>query len=236
MTQSYRDYGWGEAVVESHDYLLPVVESMLSARKDRTILDVGCGNGEYLRIARGCGYRAVGLEPDPAAVALCRAMNLEVHAAGINFFDSHSEIFDVITLSHVIEHVHQPCSLLSACYRLLRPGGFLWMETPNMLSFGHFWFRRDWRGLEVPRHLVIFSRNTLHNTLSSIGFRDIEDRPRPSRALSMFTASAAMKESRPVNSPNLATPWSARLLAVLAATLGAFLPTRREFINLTARK
>ncbi len=60
-----------------------------------------------------------------------------------------------------VEHVHDPISLLVACYQALKPGGRLVLLTPNVDSLGHKLLGEDWRGLEPPRHLYLFSKQTL---------------------------------------------------------------------------
>jgi len=122
-----------------------------------TLLDVGCGDCLFLNLARTCGWDVVGLDPDPKAVANGIRQKLTVFVGGIEYFDEQTELFDVITLSHVIEHLSDPVKVLEACHGLLKPGGQLWLETPNIESIGHVYFQENWRGLEPPRHLVLFS-------------------------------------------------------------------------------
>ena len=76
----------------------------------RVLLDVGCGNGSFLNIARSCGWLAVGVDPDPIACVRARGQGFEVHQGGIEYFDNQFNLFHVITMNHVIEHVHDPVS------------------------------------------------------------------------------------------------------------------------------
>src|SRR5207245_11243493 len=64
--------------------------------------------------------------------------------------------FDVITSSHVIEHVLEPVAFLSVARRVLKPNGILYVFTPNAESWGHAMFGPSWYPLEPPRHLHIF--------------------------------------------------------------------------------
>lgn len=137
------------------------------------LLDVGCGNGVFLLRAKAAGWNVVGLEPDPHAAAQVRVSGLDVHQGTLDTFDQPGS-FDVITSSHVIEHVHDPKVFLDQLFRLLRGKGRLWLTTPNVNSMGHRHFGNAWRGLEPPRHLTIFSAAALRSMLTSTGFVSIQ--------------------------------------------------------------
>ncbi len=140
------------------------------------LLDVGCGNGEFLQLARQLGWRGYGIDSDPVARVLAREHGVILGSRIQELGESYNGVFDAVTLSHVIEHVHQPSDVLSHCYRVLRPGGYLWLETPNGKSVGYAVYGRYWRGLECPRHLVLFNRGALHACLEKAGFVDIKIR------------------------------------------------------------
>ena len=97
----------------------------------RSLLDVGCGSGNFIEFAQNAGWRASGVDPDPNAVAFCRGKGLSVEEGGIERFAKKRELFDRITLNHIIEHVHEPSVVLAACHRLLKRDGSLWISTPN---------------------------------------------------------------------------------------------------------
>lgn len=164
---------------------------------DKRVLDVGCGNGRFLSFARALGWEASGVEMDPLAAATARAQGFKILASRVEeLTGAMSGMFDAVTLSHVLEHVHDPVKLLMDCHSLLKPGGFLWLETPNIASVGYDLYGRFWRGLEAPRHLVLFSRSSLELCLRNAGFERFSIlRPRDV-ALSMFSLSAALEEGQ----------------------------------------
>jgi SAM-dependent methyltransferase len=82
--------------------------------------------------------------------------------------------FDAITMSHVIEHVHDPVALLKECYRILKPAGYLVVTTPNINSWGHKKFEENWIHLDPPRHLHLFSQNTLQTCAEKAGCQNID--------------------------------------------------------------
>jgi SAM-dependent methyltransferase len=130
------------------------------------LLDVGCG-------ASRRGWVAEGIDPDPVAVAAAQSAGANVTQASLDDLPQPSGTFEHVTLSHVLEHVHDPVRLLRQCLELLVPGGRLWLQTPNLESLGHSVFGSAWRGLEPPRHLVLFNQSTLHDQLRAAGFASI---------------------------------------------------------------
>jgi len=135
------------------------------------VLDVGCGNGEFLVAMRKRGWRVTGLDVDPAAVATARsAHGLEVHLGTVGSLLSKGLTFDAITASHVIEHVPDPVEFLTHCRQLLRAGGLLVLRTPNAQSFGLRRYGSAWRDLDPPRHLHIFTASALAECAARAGF------------------------------------------------------------------
>jgi 2-polyprenyl-3-methyl-5-hydroxy-6-metoxy-1,4-benzoquinol methylase len=136
-----------------------------------TLLDVGCGNGEFLGRMRDLGWSVCGVDPDPAAARKGRSEGLQIFVGTISDVPDTTR-YDVITMNHVIEHVSDPVGLLRECRKRLRPRtGTLVITTPNIKSLGHWWFKRYWRGLEVPRHLVLFSPESLSDCVNRSGLR-----------------------------------------------------------------
>lgn len=133
------------------------------------LLDVGCGNGEFIARMHSLGWRVSGVDPDPKAVSYGRSRGLVLFNGMISDIPENAS-YDVITLNHVIEHIADPVDLLRECRKRLRPGtGRLIIATPNINSLGHWWFEGYWRGLEVPRHLVLFSLAALSECARQAG-------------------------------------------------------------------
>ncbi len=140
-------------------------------RQKGRILDIGCGSGGFLQRASKSGWYAVGVEPDPAAASVARK-----YANG-RVYGSTEEVeerdFDMVTLAHVIEHVYEPSAMLAQCFRILKPGGRIWLATPNVRSLGHRLYRDAWQPLETPRHLVMPNAATLGAMMSKAGFAEV---------------------------------------------------------------
>lgn len=197
------------------------------------LLDVGFGNGGFLKLATEMGWQAEGIDFDPKAVALAKARGLNVRCASAADLSAQNEQFDIITLSHVIEHVHEPIALLNNLYRLLKPGGTLWLETPNIQSLGFKRFGQNWRGLETPRHLTLFSPASLFKSLKNAAFEQIHQHWHGAIALSICIESAEIARK------NHETYQGSRVLP-LTATLTEinelFDSGGREFLTFSAKK
>lgn len=199
------------------------------------LLDVGCGNGDFLVLARSAGWDAYGVDFDAAAVSAAQSQGLNVVQGGIEVFDGQSAKFDAITLSHVVEHVHDPRALLEACFRLLKPGGYFWVETPNLDSLGHGRFGPAWRGLEPPRHLVLFNWDGLEGLLAECGFSQVRSGAWRPVIAGMNAASEAIEkdgDSLTISQLKL----KSRFLALSAERHARRDYRRREFVTLYATK
>ncbi|HYW16170.1 MAG TPA: class I SAM-dependent methyltransferase [Allosphingosinicella sp.] len=196
------------------------------------LLDIGCGNGEYLVRARKAGWEVFGCDFDPAAVKAARETGAEVREGGAEAFIDSPGSFDAVTLGHVVEHVHDPAGLLALCRDLLKPGGAIFVDTPNAEARGLRLFGRSWRGLEPPRHLILFNWSGLEQLMIRTGFEALEPLPQPGLSLTLWLASDRIRSGHRPEAPRRP---SLRLLAALP--LLARVPRRRtEFVTLRARK
>tara|TARA_Y100001968_G_C19411056_1_gene746321 strand:- start:840 stop:1844 length:1005 start_codon:yes stop_codon:yes gene_type:complete len=144
-----------------------------SSVKNNKLLDVGCGNGKFLLRARDIGYEVYGIDFDPTAVDNAMENKLSVDCGNLLEIN-YKRKFDAITMSHVIEHLDNPLDYIKEIYRLLKPGAYFYIATPNIYSSGFKIFRKYWRGIDYPRHLSMFSHKLLKNVLKEQGFVGIE--------------------------------------------------------------
>jgi 2-polyprenyl-3-methyl-5-hydroxy-6-metoxy-1,4-benzoquinol methylase len=156
------------------------------------VLDIGTGSGEWLLMAREAGWSVAGSEPDPVALTEGNKLGLDIRQGGVEAWEDQAGEFDAISMNHVIEHVHDPAETLRKVFELLRPGGQLFIETPNLDALGHLLFGPNWRGLETPRHLVLFNHRSLADALRAQGFVNIRYRRRPSMFREFSIRSARM--------------------------------------------
>ena len=168
--------------------------------KPGRLLDVGCGNGEFLKFARKYGWNVRGIDLDEHAVAEAGSSGLDVSVGGIEVIAA-GEKFDFISLSHVIEHVYDPTELVRSCYSLLNEGGILWLETPNIEGLGHSIYKSNWRGFEPPRHLVIFNPMALSKLCVGAGFVSVKQKLQGLSGLYMgLTSEKLLNDAKPCGS------------------------------------
>lgn len=198
------------------------------------LLDVGCGNGGFLMLARQAGWQVEGVDFDAGAVRAARSRGLEVHHGGVDVLTGCGESFDVITLSHVIEHVHDPMTALRRLHALLKPGGILWLDTPNFASLGSRRFRMNWRGLEPPRHLVLFNPRSMQWALRAAGFQSFHQHWRGLSLFGVFAPSEAM--ARGFDAIGASHQGCPPLRDLFSELWEMIRPSRREFLTVSVRK
>jgi 2-polyprenyl-3-methyl-5-hydroxy-6-metoxy-1,4-benzoquinol methylase len=133
------------------------------------LLDVGCGNGRFLLSMRAVGWEVSGVEPDPRAAAEAASVGLDVRTGLLQPGSQPDAHYDAVTLNHVLEHFHHPLETMRLCREILKPGGTLFVATPNFAAAGHRLFGPDWFPLDPPRHLVLFTPHSLRQALETAG-------------------------------------------------------------------
>jgi 2-polyprenyl-3-methyl-5-hydroxy-6-metoxy-1,4-benzoquinol methylase len=197
------------------------------------LLDIGCGNGTFLILAHEAGWDVTGIDPDPKAVDAARQRGLDVAVGSLQLYAGMSNCFDAITLSHVIEHLHQPDQMIQMVYRLLKPGGIVFIDTPNIESKGAKFWGSHWRGLETPRHLAIFSPTALVGLLTRNAFENIRIKRRKSVRKSIYLSSLRMRSGA---SPYSGKPAKLPLMMRLRLKCSIARAEDDEFLTLVASK
>lgn len=189
----------------------------LSADSRGHLLDIGCGAGLFLSVMRDLGWKVSGTETDGRAAATARRLvpDATVHEGLLEELSLADSEYDAITLSHVIEHVLDPESMLRSCARLLRPGGQLVVATPNAASLGVARFGRSWRGWEVPRHIHVFDQETLVRVAERAGVEVCSAESVASSAFYLYLEGLRLERSTP-GGPSMAGSPVSRLDQVRA--------------------
>ena len=134
----------------------------------KTLLDVGCGTGDFLKTAKDNNWIVSGIEPNAEArtIANQKTENAVFDIEQLNNFESNS--FDVITLWHVLEHLPDLEYQISILKKLLKPKGRLVVAVPNYKSFDASYYNQFWAAYDVPRHLWHFDQNSISKLFASI--------------------------------------------------------------------
>lgn len=129
----------------------------ISGKKQGMLLDIGSGTGAFLHAMQNAGWQVTGLEPDSGA----RSLAFQLH--GLQVKDSEqlyslpTGLYDVITLWHVLEHIHDLHGYLEQIGRLLKPNGVVVIAVPNYTSKDANHYQAFWAAYDVPRHLYHFT-------------------------------------------------------------------------------
>lgn len=140
----------------------------------KLLLDVGCGNGDFLRQAARRGYAPEGTELSPESARRASPDgSLKVHIGEVASLAFQGGTYRAVTLWHVLEHLREPLAALRTARAALQPDGKLFLSLPNVGSvqakrYGKHWFHRD-----PPRHLWHFGVGTLAALLQEAGFRPL---------------------------------------------------------------
>jgi len=144
---------------------LRLINSLASEEKE--LLDIGCGTGDFLKIAQENIWHVSGIEPNEKArqIANDKTNNAVFDIEQLLQFKKHS--FDVITLWHVLEHLPNLEDQLLVFKSLLKENGTLIVAVPNYRSFDADYYKNFWAAFDVPRHLWHFGQNSLDKLLAS---------------------------------------------------------------------
>ena len=123
-----------------------------------SLLDIGAGTGEFIKLAESHGWNVSGVEPNYDA----RTLSMK---KGIHLFESIDELegqqFDVVTLWHVLEHLPNLEETIDKMVALVKQGGSLIIAVPNYNSFDAKYYKEFWAAYDAPRHLWHFSRKSM---------------------------------------------------------------------------
>ncbi len=141
------------------------------------LLDIGAGTGAFVSHMQSNGWQVTGLEPDESA----RRNALEANKVNLiepgAFFDFPDESFDVITMWHVLEHVHQLHGYMEKLKKILKPGGKIFIAVPNYTSYDASFYKEFWAAYDVPRHLYHFSAESMCRLLDFHHLQLLSTRP-----------------------------------------------------------
>ena len=136
-------------------------------------LDFGCGGGINLEGVKKLhpNWNLYGLDNNEFACKKTREKGFEVFCGDILEINLPKNFFDIVNMSHVIEHLNHPRKILEKINSSIKSGGNLIVSTPNFNSLEAKLFKNYWYALDVPRHLFFFTPETIKILLSKVGFK-----------------------------------------------------------------
>jgi 2-polyprenyl-3-methyl-5-hydroxy-6-metoxy-1,4-benzoquinol methylase len=140
-------------------------------RQTNRIIDVGCGQGFFLEQAKKRGWEVYGTEFAPQYIKVCSDKGIRMNEGVLTLVNYPPESFDIVTSFEVIEHLSYPLQELKNFNSLLRPGGLLYITTPNFNSLSRRIQGDHWTVISYPDHLSYFTPGTINKALSTAGFR-----------------------------------------------------------------
>ncbi len=124
------------------------------------LLDIGCGTGAFLQVCKQAGWLTNGIETDEAARALAMQISNSPIEADLLTYQSFAQ-FNIITMWHVLEHIHRLDESIQKIKSLLKANGRLCIAVPNSKSHDAQKYQKYWAAYDVPRHLYHFSQTTI---------------------------------------------------------------------------
>jgi 2-polyprenyl-3-methyl-5-hydroxy-6-metoxy-1,4-benzoquinol methylase len=140
-----------------------------------SLLDYGCGTGEFLSASQKSGFLVSGVEPSEEARR--KAETLIGHTLNRDISELVNKKFDIITLWHVLEHITDLKEKLNHLKELLKEQGIICIAVPNRESYDAAFYKEHWAGYDVPRHLSHFSRENMAMLLHEMNFSLLAIKP-----------------------------------------------------------
>jgi len=152
-------------------------EMVASRATKKTLLDIGCGTGDFIGALKSKAWTVSGVEPNSLARS---SAEKKFSIVPSEKFESSNYVIGslgVITMWHVLEHVHRLDYYLTSCYDLLEKNGLFIIAVPNLSSYDAQNYKEHWAAYDVPRHIWHFSPDTLMQLCKRHGFELKETLP-----------------------------------------------------------
>jgi 2-polyprenyl-3-methyl-5-hydroxy-6-metoxy-1,4-benzoquinol methylase len=150
-----------------------------SGLKKGKLLDIGSATGYFLNTMKQAGWEVEGIEQDTDAQQLAKEKFGIQSFFPNEIYNLPPQSYDVITLWHVLEHIHQLNDNLQQIHKLLKPNGVLIVAVPNHQSFDAVFYEKHWAGWDIPIHLWHFSVKSMHKLMDKHQFSIIQTKTLP---------------------------------------------------------
>ena len=134
------------------------------------LLEIGCAGGLFLEIAGERGWEVTGVDVSREAAEEGRRKGLNIYDGTLGENLSHLKDYDVVLMLDVLEHLRNPLECLELIYKVLRPGGIVYIITPNAGSASARIWGAEWPHLKPKEHLCLFTRRSMRIIIERAGF------------------------------------------------------------------
>lgn len=156
------------------DHIGFVRRALANSGEAGPVVDVGCGGGLLLRLLAGYGVPVFGIDISEGAAQVAWHINaIPAVCAHLPHAPLAAESCAVVTMFHLLEHLHDPVSYIESARNLLKPDGRLVLQVPNAACWQFLLFGERWNGLDVPRHLIDFKQSDIDTLLRDCGFEPV---------------------------------------------------------------
>ena len=171
LKEHYQDYNRDLDVPElTYERYRELLASLEPFREKNRLFDIGCGMGDFLKVAKDCGWEVYGCEYTESAVQACADKGIDVFLGAPDREWLESGEMDVVTSFEVIEHLSFPREHVRFAAHLLRSGGAFYCTTPNFDALERYLLKENYSIIGYPEHLSYFTKKTLDSLLTSEGF------------------------------------------------------------------
>jgi 2-polyprenyl-3-methyl-5-hydroxy-6-metoxy-1,4-benzoquinol methylase len=161
------------------DYLSPLtikryhefLDRLEPYKKTGNLLDVGCGIGYFLEVAKERGWEVYGTEFTDQAVKICREKGIQMHQGPLDSLNYQEGFFDVLCSFEVIEHINNPLHELNQSVQVMRDGGAYFLTTPNFNSLLRYYLKDKYNVICYPEHLSYYTKSTIKRLFTTNSFK-----------------------------------------------------------------
>lgn len=174
LTEYYKNYSYSGdyyiSPITMHRYN-QLLDEFEKYRVKNRILDIGCGLGYFLEVAKNRGWDVYGTEFSESAVKICESKGINIFKGQTQNSRFPDEYFDVVTSFEVLEHLNEFTLELKETHRILSVNGLFYCTTPNFNAFARHILKDNYNVICYPEHLSYFTSSTLKKLLYRHNFK-----------------------------------------------------------------
>lgn len=165
---------WDFSTFKAERVFLPRLARIGKYVEPGLLLDIGCANGAFVKVANSAGWKGAGIELREASAQVARSHGLTVYTEPLEKLGLPDQTYSAVTMWQVLEHLEDPCKVLEECNRVMRMGGVLAFSTPNVGSIGWKLLKEGWPAVDPGAHYHLFNSVNLERMLKRLGFAKCE--------------------------------------------------------------